>query len=64
MTGLTLEMERYDEEMETVDADDLLESQGPLALLGGFPDESLQTLLEYLPSRPIADRLVTKFFPT
>ena len=62
MAALTLELENYDEEMDTMACDAINGRQGPLILLGGFPETTVGDLLQDLPSRPVADRLVTKFF--
>ncbi len=60
---MTLELKNEDdEEMDVVDIDAACERQGPLILLGGFPEASVEDLLEAMPPRPSADRLVTKFF--
>ncbi|KAK3367621.1 hypothetical protein B0H63DRAFT_529337 [Podospora didyma] len=35
---------------------------GPILLLGGFPRISVAELASYLPPRPVADRLIARFF--
>lgn len=59
---MTLELEEFEEEMDEIDIDAGCESQGPLILVGGFPEATIEDLLDYLPSRATTDRLVTKFF--
>ncbi|KAK3994371.1 fungal-specific transcription factor domain-containing protein [Cladorrhinum sp. PSN332] len=53
----------------TLDQEDLLsatpaftESRGPDLLLGGFPRVPIGEMLQYLPPRPLADRLLARLF--
>lgn len=62
MTELTSQLEPYDEEIDDADADIASLHTGPLLLLGGFPESTKEELLDYLPHRTSADRMIAKFF--
>ena len=63
MTALTAELTTQDEDMDAFDVDVASQLQGPLILLGGgSPEDTVSDFISDLPPRPIADRLIRKFF--